>query len=232
MFEQLKEELPMSEKFTSKDAALAYLQQDPLPCLLCGQLCQSLGMHLQRSHKSTSREYKITFNIPLSLSLTAHSTRVKNVEAGKVKVQEGKLLSTKDPATYQKVRSKVDRTKKRTYPFMGPNKWKEEHFDQLFRIMKDQQVTISKALVLLEGPDYSTFHKHITKNPALKQKFLDVVHSLPIHLQAKMHATSEDNKQMVLKIKETGLSNVKIAALLGVNAATIDRIIKSAKETP
>ena len=67
----------------SIDEARAYLNQDEIDCLICGQRKKSLSAHLARIHRITTDEYKERFGLPFRSGLTSAPTtqRLKDVRA-------------------------------------------------------------------------------------------------------------------------------------------------------
>jgi len=58
----------------SIDEVPAYLNQDTIDCLICGQRKKSLATHLSRIHRIPSDEYKERFGLPFRAGLTSAPT--------------------------------------------------------------------------------------------------------------------------------------------------------------
>jgi hypothetical protein len=62
--------------FKTHAAMLAYIEQDEIPCLICGKPFVALGVHLGNEHGITAREYKVAFNIPQRRGLLGASAKL------------------------------------------------------------------------------------------------------------------------------------------------------------
>jgi hypothetical protein len=69
--------LAKARRFTTKAAALDYLDNEELECLVCGKAFVNLGAHLFKHHGVTAREYKVAFNLPRKMGLITPSVRAK-----------------------------------------------------------------------------------------------------------------------------------------------------------
>jgi hypothetical protein len=59
------------KKFTTRQEVLNYLSGSMVECLLCGKKYRSLAAHLSKTHKMPAKQYKLLFNIPLTLTLNS-----------------------------------------------------------------------------------------------------------------------------------------------------------------
>jgi hypothetical protein len=71
---------PHIRRFQSLTEVDAYLDMDPLPCLLCGESLTSLHKHLESVHNMSVHEYRDLFRIPQERSLISKSLREKKRE--------------------------------------------------------------------------------------------------------------------------------------------------------
>lgn len=58
-------------------------KEPTIKCLLCGEMFIIIGVHLVQKHKTTAKEYKLKFNLPMNDGLI--SPEVKAIKAAQVR---------------------------------------------------------------------------------------------------------------------------------------------------
>lgn len=143
---------PKLEPFKDYDAARKYLDKEEIQCRICGRKFADLGIHLFKTHKIKSKEYREFFGIPMRSKLIGTKKSNKKRRTGKKLLQIGQCAVAR--------------------PGKVKQKWHEKHYDKFMRRLEKGR-SLRDVGKDADMPAADTFVKNVKKYPRLVIRYRD-----------------------------------------------------------
>lgn len=238
---------PVLPRAMSIEEIDAYLDSDPIPCLLCGHSFRVLARHLRLIHAMTPDQYRERYGLPYSVGLAAVSSRQRFEELLRQRV-------ARTPP--RKGRKKAKPLVHKPLEFRG--KERHSHYQRLMATRRLNEVNnlpadfrfgpehlelfISRVLTgrtfkeVARDPDMPSLawvRTAFIEWPRLREKFEQGVETLPFPLQARLKRLGPRFAAAVARLRDRGMSIQAIAKVLGVDAMSVHaRLPKAAPPAP
>ncbi|MFO1067973.1 MAG: MucR family transcriptional regulator [Geminicoccaceae bacterium] len=237
---------PVLPRAMSIEEVDAYLDSDPIPCLLCGHSFKVLARHLQHIHAMTPDQYRERYGLPYSIGLAAVSSRQRFEELLRQRVAR---------ATPRKGRKKSKPVVHKPLEFRG--KERHSHYQRLMATRRLNEVNKLPADFRF-GPEHlETFvnrvltgrtFKEVARDPdmpslawvrtafmewpRIRERFERGVEALPFPLQAKLKRLGPRFTAAVARLRARDMSIMAIAKVLGVDAMSVHARLPKAEPPP
>ena len=209
----------------------AYLDEDRLPCLICGRRLTVLAAHLRACHGLTADDYRIRFGIPFSYGLAGRSfrrqararmldLRAKGAITGPEpdqavpRLRSGHRRAGSSPAVRNDNVAKLMRVHGRRAP------WRPEDFEDFVRRVEGGR---SVAAVARDSdmPSRQTLFKYLARHPQLKARYDRVRQAQPLAVQVRTRKTGPLYRQTIVRLRKAGMTWAQISAATGIKASTL-----------
>lgn len=219
-------------RFKNKEEVLNYLNQDRIPCLICGKTYKALGTHLQCIHGMTADEYKEIFNIPWSKGLVSPSTRQYQSNNLSRRIQDGSIPQV-DVKVLIESRTNVLRRKPKDYhsKYMQDlartahrNNSKKKVL-KILDVMEENRCTVWEATKLLGMTNYALVNETIAYFPELKERYDQVCAQVLVGVARKTNMSYDEIREQIFQLRLSGMTNKDIAQKLNIGEATVKRAI-------
>lgn len=221
---ELKPGYPWEGKFATRAEVDRYLSGENIECLLCGRMLKSLGLHLSRIHGVTEEKYKERYGLPLTRGLVCeetHGNYSKSVTERPDRIDHIKRLASE----FQPLVASAKR-RKSPIQYAGTEEYSENEWDsyiaEIYGGKTPREVSCMPGM-----PGTTTVFRKRLSDKEFDDRLGAAVAALPFDVQARMQRMGSDFRTEVEKLFKSGLSDHKIAPILGVAAMTVNRITKA-----
>ena len=209
----------------------AYLDEDRLPCLICGRRLTVLAAHLKASHGLTADDYRVRFGIPFSYGLAGRGFRAQ-AQARMLELRARGAITgpepeevvprlragTKRPRTSPAIRNANVEKLMRVHGRRAP--WQARDFEEFVRRVESGR---SVAAVGRDSdmPSRQTLFKYLASHPLLKARYDRVRQCQPLAVQVRTRKTGPLYRQTIVRLRKTGMTWAEISAATGIKASTL-----------
>lgn len=226
---------PWDGKFTTNEELEAYFSGDRIICLQCGRYFRKIGgAHLERLHNMTPDDYRAKYSIPWRKGLVSDESAGAYSAAVKTRLQdEEKLQRLREIASAARPLIDASKQRKRVKATMAmmieriAGKqvgaiWGKDDAEEILR-----RVATGRTLQDVfedEGlPKQSWWHFWCRQNPEYRTRLAEIIEAQPFHLQSRADALGARFRAEIARLRTDGLSDKRIAEILGVTAMAVNR---------
>jgi len=229
------------KQFSTKDEVDNYFSGDKIQCLICGRWFCALATHLVRVHNVSVDEYKERYGLPWGHGLVADDTREKCAASLIRRIAEGEKSLMKTPEMRREIIEKAISKKKRP----------KKQYD-IERIIADGRKynanalaeTKKKAVEIIEKmekeklpacylccqpgqPGMHVLYAAIKSDDKIMARYKAAKQKIPHFLELKTGTNNTEIRNIILSLRETGMTTREIAKEAMIGQTTVKRILRS-----
>lgn len=205
-----------------------YFSGETITCLLCGRGFRRLGGHLQAIHQVTEDDYRARYGLPWRRGLTgtaAHESyraaTLRRMEAGEMPALcQG--LPPGEHARRPRQPFHAEKCKQRDWLGTGMEaRFGAAEFDAILGAVASG-TPVPHVLGTGDLPSETWFRSWLRRHPEAKARLLATIDAAPFDVQARLgYGMGARFTEAVRELRAQGLSDKRIAELLGVTAMTV-----------
>ena len=200
-----------------------YLAGETITCLLCGRGFRRLAQHLPAIHQVTVDDYRDMYGLPWRTGVASRASRDAYAAAQKKNIADGKVKIPERPPPgpfHMRPRRYFHKEKLKEVGFLGvlgPVYGRADFFATVDRVLSGEKFQVGDG-----GPSETWFHKWAREHPEDDAEFRRAIDALPFPRQAALsYGMGPRFTGAVRDLRATGLSDKRIAAVLGVSTMTV-----------
>lgn len=197
--------------FQTVDELKAYLNQEKLPCLLCGKAFNGLYTHINFCHKMTADEYRLMFGIPKHCGLSGTLLRDKQSQRLRTQRRSGQIPQSPSQDHLDKLhrmaRGKkrevlpchidaIKRAKARSKPLAD-----RSVYDEFLRRIESGR-SIRDVARDADMPGMYSFQQFRRQHPDFDKKVVDALENLPFSVQIGERCIGTGLRLLILMLRE------------------------------
>lgn len=217
--------------FQTKAEIKAYLGEDRLACLLCGQRLTVLPAHLKARHGMSADDYRIRFGIPFSYGLAGRDFRRK-AQARMLELRACGIITGPEPDEIA-AKLRAGRKRPRTAPALRHDDveklmrvhgrrapWSAADFEEFVRRVESGR-SVAAVGRDADMPSRQTLFKYLARHPNLKARYDRVRQAQPLAVQVSTRKTGPLYRQTIIRLRKAGMTWAQISAVTGIKASTL-----------
>lgn len=226
-----------SRAFTEKEIE-DYFSGDKIECLLCGRSFKRLARHLPNIHSVTEDDFRVMYGLPWRRGLTSEASHARYGAVAKKRAEDKREeLLVNLAAGRAKMRAspperKPDQPFRREHHIRNilsmtklDRLWNETDAEKILAELQKNRTEV-EVLNDVGRPQRTWWCAFLNSHPDIRLRRNAIIEAQPFDVQARGERLGKRFRDELRRLFDQGLSDHKIAKILGVTAMTSNRFTK------